>query len=275
MKSLFEIEWRGGPAEKHFRKLRPLPAQLPWGTLDKAKHAPALIERARIAWSSIAISEYRAATAFGNVLSAMLAARAPLDIVGMAGDFVADELMHVELASRLAMELGGGAPIQVDFDTMPLVSSAPTAFQRANDMVMRVGCISETLSGAIALEMRAVVEHPLSHALIEQIARDEARHTRLGWLYMEWAVLDMDDAERARMADFALSEIERLSPVWNNRRVPRGVSVEQFRDLGWIDPDTFQARAKATIMDDVVDPLVKLGIPIDRERALQVFPCLR
>src|SRR6185312_2940114 len=137
-----------------------------------------LVERARVAWSSIAISEYRAAAAFGDVLSAMLAARAPLDVVGMAGDFVADELMHVELASRLAMELGGGAPIEVDFEAMGARSDAPTAFQRANDLVMRVGCISETLSGAIAVETSSVVEHPLVSGIVDRIARDEARRTR-------------------------------------------------------------------------------------------------
>ena len=267
LKSTFEIEWRGGAAEKHFRKLRPLPAELPWGTLDASKHAPADIERARIAWSSIAISEYRAAVAFGDLLSAMLAARAPLDVVGMAGDFVADELMHVELASRLAMELGGGAPLQVDFEAMPVRSSAPTAFQRANDLVLRVGCVAETLSGAIALETRAVAPHPLIHAILEQIARDEARHTRLGWIYLEWAAQDMDDTERARLAELARAEIERLSPLWNARRADAS-------ELGWLDRDTFHARARKTILEDVVDPLAKLGIPIERERVAHFF-CLR
>jgi hypothetical protein len=274
MKSIFEIEWLGGAAEKRFRKLRPFPDELPWGTIDKAKHPPELIERARIAWSSIAISEYRAAVAFGDVLSAMLAARAPLDLVGMAGDFVADELMHVELASRLAMELGGGAPIEVDFETMRLASDAPTAFQRANDLVMRVGCISETLSGAIAVETRAVVETPLIFAIIDRIARDEARHTRLGWLYMAWAVLDMDNAERARLAELALREIERISPAWTKRSLPPKTSAQQVRELGWLDPETFHARAKKTMLEDVIDPLAKLGIPVDRERVDHFF-CLR
>lgn len=270
--ALFEIEWRGGPAEKHFRKLRPFVDELPWGTLRETKHPPEHVERARIAWSSIAISEYRAAAAFGNVLTAMLAARAPLDVVGMAGDFVADELMHVELASRLAMELGGGAPIEVDFDSMPLASTADTAFQRANDLVMRVGCISETLSGAIAVETRAVVSHPLVHAIVDRIARDEARHTRLGWLYMEWAVEDMDEAERARLANVAVAELERISPLWLKRRAD--VPTRTAHDLGWLDAAAFCEHAKKTLLEDVVDPLAKLGIPIDRERVDHFF-CLR
>ena len=262
MKALFELEWFGDAAERHFRKLRPFASELPWGTIDKSRHAPEMLERARIVWSSIALSEYHAAGSFADVLGATIAARAPLDIVGMAGDFVADELMHTELASRVAMELGGGAPVQVDFDTMGMKPSAPDldAFARANDLVMRAACVTETISGAIAVETREIVEQPLIRAVVEQIARDEARHMRFGWLYMEWAAPDLDDAERARLGRVAVSEIAYLSPSWL-----RPAGSPHGRDFGWLDVPTFRARMRTTILDDIVAPLEKLGIPIDRE----------
>jgi hypothetical protein len=262
VKALFEIEWHGDAAERHFRKVRPFVTELPWGTIDKTCHAPEVLEQARIVWSSIALSEYHAAASFADVLSAVLAARAPLDIAGMAGDFVADELMHTELASRIAMELGGGAPVQVDFDEMGMVPSAPNleAFPRANDLVIRASCVTETISGAIAVETRAIVEQPLIRAVVEQIARDEARHMRFGWLYMDWAVLDMDDDERKRLGRVAVAELAKLSPSWRRRPgTPHG------RDFGWLESDQFRARMRTTIVDDIVAPLEKLGIPIDRE----------
>jgi hypothetical protein len=261
MKALFEIEWHGEAAERHFRKIRPFTSELPWGTIDTSRHAPEVLESARIVWSSIALSEYHAAGSFADVLGAVLAARAPLDIVGMAGDFVADELMHTELASRIAMELGGGAPVVVDFDEMGMRPSAPNldAFARANDLVIRASCVTETISGAIAVETRAIVEQPLIRAVVEQIARDEARHMRFGWLYMDWAVGDMDDDERARLGRVAVEEIEKLSPSWLRRPgSPHG------RDFGWLDVETFRARMRTTILDDIIVPLEKLGIPIDR-----------
>ncbi|HEY1954088.1 MAG TPA: ferritin-like domain-containing protein [Polyangiaceae bacterium] len=261
MKSLFEIEWCGGPAEKHFRKLRPFASELPWGTLAKTDHPAIQRERARRAWSSIAISEYRAAAAMADVLAAMLAARVPLDLVGMAGDFVADELMHVELASRLAMELGGGAPIHVDFESMGLCSDSPSALERANDLVVRLA-ISETLSGAIAVETRSVVEHPLVAAIVERIARDEARHERLGWLYLDWAAADMTDDERARVAAVARAELERIAPTWQ-KRANYMHSDAQARDFGWLGATRFRERAERTVRDDIVAPLAKLGIVVD------------
>ncbi len=111
----------------------------------------------------------------------MLAAKTPLDLVGMAGDFVADELLHVELASRLAMEIGGGAPIETDFAKMG-IEAAPglTPRERANELVLRVGCIAETMSGAIAVETMREVEHPLVTKIMERIARDSAGSTWTG-----------------------------------------------------------------------------------------------
>jgi len=256
MKSVFEIEWCGGAAEKHYRKLRPFGAELPWGTLDLAKYAPEVVERARVAWTSVAISEYRAAVALADVQSAMLVANAPLDLVGMAGDFVADETLHVELAARLAMELGGGAPIAVDRESMKNARrEGQTARQHCNELVMRVGCVAETLSGAVAVETLGVVEHPLVRAIVERIARDESRHTRLGFLYLEWAARAMDDAERERLGRVAADAIRRVSPVW--RRASSGAP-----ELGWLQSEAFRERALRTIREDIVAPLESLGIVV-------------
>jgi hypothetical protein len=264
MKSLFEIEWHGDAAEKHFRRIRPFVTQLPWGTIDKSRHTPQVLEQARTVWSSIAMSEYHAAAAFADVLGAVLAAKAPLDIAGMAGDFVADELMHVELASRIAMELGGAAPVLVDFEEMGIKPSAPglDAFARANDLVVRAGCVAETCSGAIAVETsRRIVEQPLIRAVAEQIARDEARHMRFGWLYMEWAAEQMEDGERSRLGRVVVDELAEMAPTWKrSHHAPHG------RDYGWLDGDAFRAQMSTTILDDIVAPLEKLGIPIDRDR---------
>ncbi|MEO7109679.1 MAG: ferritin-like domain-containing protein, partial [Polyangiaceae bacterium] len=232
MTSRFELEWRGGAAEKHFRKLRPMDPEIPWGTLDPRKFPPVLVDRARISWTAIARSEYRAAAAFADVISAMLAAKAPLDLIGMAGDFIADELFHSELASRLAMEIGGGVGIQTDFDRLGVTpaSSDTSARERANELVLRVACISETLSGAMAVETMREVEHPLVLQIMERIARDEAKHTRLGWLYLEWATEEMSDEERLRLGEVGKKELKMLSPLWMQRTsvVVDGVTTEGY-----------------------------------------------
>src|SRR3974390_1022175 len=108
----------GGAAEHHFRKARPATEDLPWGTLDAAKYSPSAVEYARGAWTEVAINEYRAVASFCEVLRALVDIKAPLDLLGMTSDFLADECSHVELASRMAMELGGAVPRIVDFDAL-------------------------------------------------------------------------------------------------------------------------------------------------------------
>src|SRR5690606_1682875 len=107
MRERFDLEWLGGVSERHFRKVRPGVDELPWGTLDAARYPAELVDRARVSWTEAAFNEYCTAAAFGEMLSALLSAKAPVDLIGMASDFVADEILHVELTSRIAMELGG------------------------------------------------------------------------------------------------------------------------------------------------------------------------
>jgi hypothetical protein len=106
-----------------------------------------LVDRARIAWTEAAHNEYATALALTEMLKWLLIARAPVDLVGMASDFVADEILHVELTSRIAMELGGGAPFRVRPEGV-LVASAPDldALQSANEWVVKSCCVGEAFS---------------------------------------------------------------------------------------------------------------------------------
>src|SRR5579883_1192549 len=105
MKAPFELDWMGGAAEHYFRKARPGTAELPWGTVDTSRYEPIAVTYARSAWTDSVINEYRAITSFSEVARALLDVRAPLDLIGMASEFLADECAHAEMASRLAMEL--------------------------------------------------------------------------------------------------------------------------------------------------------------------------
>jgi hypothetical protein len=241
MDELFELEWLGGVAEKHYRRLRPDVAALPWGSLDAHRFPPALVERARGWWHQVVLGEYRASITFSQLLRDMLEAKAPLDLIGMASDFVADEVSHVELASRIAMELGGGVPLRVD--TCALLwpaSSALSPLQKASERVVRHCCVHETLSATFVTRAMRASTHPLLRGAETIIARDEAGHTRLGSLYLEWVADRLDDEERRRLAGVAVATLTELSPLWKrpacrlgaSGRTRDGDSVEQLHELG-------------------------------------------
>ena len=130
------------------------------------------MEAARRSWTDVAIAEYRAVVAFADVVRAMALARSPLDLLGMASDFLADECVHVELASRLAMELGGGAPRPgIELLRSARLATQPdpalTPLQRANEIVLVVSSIHEAFTGGTALGSRNVAAHPLTRGVYD------------------------------------------------------------------------------------------------------------
>jgi hypothetical protein len=270
----FDLEWLGGVAEHHFRKVRPGVDEMPWGTLEPSRYPAALVDRARISWTEAAYNEYCTASAFSELLGALLAAKAPIDLIGMASDFVADEILHIELTSRIAMELGGGAPYVIDFENLHRKPSDDLSpLQRANELVVHVCCVGEAFSLPMLASAFGSATHPLTRAVLERIVKDEAPHGRLGWLYLDWAADKIDEAERTRLADVTVETIAALAPLWQRlqSRVEGGITtegyrIEHIRELGWTEASLYKARARVAIEQDVIAPLARFGIRPDHDR---------
>ncbi len=272
MQELFELEWMGGAAEHHFRRARPGIEELPWGTLDTTDYPPEVVDAARATWTESAYTEYRAVAAFAAVLRAMCEAKVPLDILGMASAFVADEVVHVELASRVAAELGGGVARPVDFERLYVAPSpALSPLQRANELVLRVSCVAEAFSGKMAVSALRGTSHPLTRAVYERIIADESLHYRLGGVYFDWADDHLDDAERARLAGVAQETLRGLAaargtPAARAQDPHRGArqraTPEQVAAIGWIPSSTFRGHVAVAVREGIAAPLATHGIVI-------------
>ena len=267
----FSLEWFGGAAERHFRKLRPGVDELPWGTLPVSDYPPLLVDRARVAWTEAAYNEYCTAVAFSQLLHALLLAKAPIDLIGMASDFVADEVLHIELTSRVAMELGGGAPYTFSPHLLSqALAEGLTPLQRANDLVVRVCCVGEAFSLPMLAGCMRAAAHPLTRAILERIVVDESPHGRFGWLYLDWADDKLDDGERARLAAVARETLGWFSPFWKKLRstVSDGVTSEGFllehvNQLGWMEAGSYVQTARNAVQNEVLAPLAEYGIELE------------
>jgi hypothetical protein len=268
----FEIEWMGGAAEHRFRKARPGIEDLPWGTLDVPEYSPAAVEYARGSWTDVAINEYRAIVGFSDVLRALVEIKAPLDLLGMTSDFLADECSHVELASRMAMDLGGGAPRMVDLQNLVVRPQGLSPFQLTNELVLRVSSIAEAFSGGTATVSHAETSHPLPRAVYETILRDEAHHRRLGGLYFEWALSRIDEQELRRLGQVLFHSLRALSPFWKPpaRTPTTGLSSEDLKALGWLGTARFAPVAKEVVVRDILDPLASIGIAISDDQRTEL-----
>ena len=264
MSNEFVLEWLGGPALHHYRKARP-ESEFDWAELDAKRYPPVLLEAARDLWMGIVVSEYAAIAAFAEVVGALTAARVPLDLIGMTSDFLADEVYHVELASRLVMQLGGAPPRHIDTTRLaPRTAPGLTPFERANELALRVGCIAEVFASATAAPIMRETTHPLVRGVYERILRDEARHQRFGSLYFEWAGDRLAPAERTRLAGAALDALSLYAPLWRDARArvlePKDWGGFDEHELGWIEPARYVALAEHAIRSDIVRPLAELGI---------------
>jgi hypothetical protein len=273
MNEPFEVEWMGGAAEHHFRKVRPGADDLPWGTVRLDDYSPVAVEYARNAWTEVAINEYRAVASFSEVLRALVDVKAPLDLLGMTSDFLADECAHVELASRVAMDLGGGVLRMVDMENFAVRLRGMTPLQRANELVLRVSCVSEAFSGGTATVSLATTKHPLPHAVYETILRDEALHRRLGGLYFEWAYARIDAAELERLGRVLHEGLRAFSAFW---RLPEKVTQarlpeDDLKALGWLAPPAFANVAREVVVRDILDPLATIGISMTPEERAELL----
>jgi hypothetical protein len=266
--TLFELEWLGGIAEHHFRKIRPGTDELPWGTLELGALPPALRDRARVMWTTMARNEYATAIHMTQLLQLLLVAHTPIDLVGMASDFVADEMRHVELCARVAMELGGGAPVDVDYTAM-VRQFGPGLLprQQASEAMIRVCCVGESFSLPMLAGAMKASTHPLTRGALATIVRDEAPHGRLGWLYLDWIAGELDAGEPPGPAAIATDSLRGFTPLWRPREAASTAPwIRELRQIGWIEPAPYRDAARRAALDDVVAPLAKHGIVVDVDR---------
>ncbi len=260
---LFELELFGGGWEKRYRKLRPEVEAMPWGTLDPREHPEHLVIAARRSWTGAAFQEHRTGAACAETLRCLIECRAPLDLIAVASRFPLDEMVHVELCARMAMELGGGTEILHDPSNMIVHANAALApLLRAAELVVYNFCVGEALSIPMLHGTWQASVHPLPRAILGRIVKDEAAHGIFGFAFLDWASDGLDASDRehlGRTADLAIAGIHGL---WDDiRRRPRG-PAHTVHALGWMETDAYLELARRSMRSRVIEPLLARGIPV-------------
>jgi hypothetical protein len=186
----------------------------------------------------------------------------------MASRFPLDELVHVELTSRMAMELGGGTEIQFEPEHM-IIDAEPglPPVLRAADMIARFFCVGEAVSIPLLRATWHAARHPLPRAVLGRIVKDEAAHGVFGFLFLDWALESMTEADRRHIAAAADRGILAVRALWRGieQRRRAGVYDESLGDaLGWLHSDAYLELAARSLETNVRKPLLERGIPISR-----------
>ena len=264
---LFELEMLGGATERRFRKMRPEIEAMPWGTLSLEGIAEDELIAARALWTSAAYQEHRTGVACAITLQALIEARAPLDLIAVASRFPLDEMAHVELCARMAMDLGGGTELQHDPKNMvepPNRTHRPLL--QAAECAVRYFCVGEALSIPLLRATWHAAKHPLPRAVLGRIVQDEAAHGTFGFTFLDWAAPHLNDADRAFLGEQADVAIAFLREQWvSMAAAPRRHTHEGAHEgdtLSWMQTDDYLALAEKSMERLVVKPLRARGIPV-------------
>ena len=267
VEDIFELELIGGAVERRYRAARNDVESLPWGTLDVSRLTPEALHEARLMWSVAAFQEHRTGAHCAQTLRSLFECRAPVDLTAVFARFPLDEIAHVEMAARMASELGNVVAVRyAEDDVIREPPATATPLLRAAELVTRVFCVGESLSIPLLHAAWRDADQPLSRAVLGRIVRDEAAHGTVGWTFLDWAAALIDDDDRAvigRVADDAIGEIIKL---WQRIRQrapgPRG----ERNGIGWIGDARYLREAEAAMAKRVVAPFLARRIPIDTAR---------
>jgi hypothetical protein len=259
---VFELELFGGVALQRYRSMRPEVEAMPWGSLEVGNITPDALLAARKAWTGAAFQEFRTGAACAATLHAMITARAPLDLIALASRFPLDEMVHVEMCSRLVTELGGA--VELVYNPKQLIWDVPDgdALSVASHWVVSNFCVGEALSIPLIQGTCNAAKQPLIQAVLKTIVLDEADHGTFGWMFLDWANHFLTDTQREELGKTADLFIDSIVQRWTHIRQGTDFDIHQAEALGWMQSSEYLELAERSLQRNVVQPLQKRGIPI-------------
>ena len=212
-----------------------------------------LSPRAAEVWRVRERTEHEAAAIFARLAKDLRAAGAPPQLVELAGRCAEDETVHAAHCRRIVEELSPGLPpLAPDLDVVLGEGTDPA--RRALYTSVALGCITESLSTALLLEMRPHAKPGAVREGLDRIVSDEVRHSRLGWAYLAY------EAERGAVDWLAPSIPAMLEAALDTELGP--TSGEDLRAYGILPPDDVRRICEATIETTIVPGLARFGIEV-------------
>jgi hypothetical protein len=245
----FELTLIGGPWRRRLAPRRRWLDDLPWD-----EPLPDGADDARAVWTRTAFSEYASAAAFAEIAAALLAAGAPIDLVAAAGDFVVDEIVHTELAARIAAALGGAVRLEVDLGRLVRPPSTTAPLLAAAELVVRTSSVGEALTVPMLQLTRQVAGSTLIAAGLRKVIADESSHAQLGAWFLDWAEPLLDDAARAYLGRVAGAALAAFAPLLGGACGRSG--------LGAVGCDRYDPTFVDAAARRVVAPLAARGIVV-------------
>jgi hypothetical protein len=259
-----EVSLLGGWTEKRLRKRRSaVTNDLPWGTIDPARYVARELDLARAMWTNGIFTEYASATAFSQLATALLECGAPIDLSAACADIVVDEMTHVELVTRVVIEMGGATPYDMDLSAITQLPECETPLMRAAELAITTSCVGESLSVPALRQSLSTSNIPLLQGVLERLVKDEGPHAQLGLAFLTWASDQLTRGDREMLARIAVEAIAVYAPLWQRPAGDESAPACAAPELGLSEPTPYRALMTAAV-DKIDLRLCRCGIVMDR-----------
>ena len=186
-------------------------------TLDLRRHArrdpmPAFdvrgvlaadLDAARTNWKARMVSEHASARVFGTLVGGMMRAGLPADETYRVADMVRQELDHARLCARVLLALGVEPLAELPvLDVVPEHEDASSPLEAVLRNVISIGCCSETVAVALVATEREQAGPLALRRVLDQILRDEIKHSRFGWRLVSRLAPSLSNEGRASLDEY-------------------------------------------------------------------------
>jgi hypothetical protein len=122
-----------------------------------------------------------------------------------------------------------------------------------------LGCVTETLSAALLIELRKRSGVPEVHDAFDVILKDEVQHSRLGWAHLAWA------AQRGDVSFLEPHVQPMIAAALDAERTPAAPEDEAaLTRWGVLPARDVAAIAEATIASTILPGLARFGVDARR-----------
>ncbi len=211
------------------------------------------VERAELAahWARLGQMEHASIAAFARFNLQLLSLGAPSDLVEACNRALADETAHARACFALASAYGGIplGPARLDLERC----FEDTSLEAIAKLVLREGCLGETVASLEALAAAEVASEPAVKQALTRIGQDELNHAELAFKFLRWALTQMPAEARyelAREAAQQLADFENKA-----RHGERTRTDDRLAAHGLIAGDALRAIHLAAVRD-VARPLL-------------------
>ncbi|HUH03280.1 MAG TPA: hypothetical protein VML75_14885 [Kofleriaceae bacterium] len=151
-----------------------------------------LLTRVARIWQHRERIEREAAALFEHHAGELAELGAPAAVTGLAARAAIDERDHARRCRALVERFHPGlAPLE-PAPTQALGPRHASRRDRALYASVAMSCVTETLSAALLLHMRARARDELVAETVHHILKDEIDHSRLGWAHLAAEARDLD-----------------------------------------------------------------------------------